>query len=104
MRSKLIHSLFLVFILFASACKNFEIGIEATPTPSIMPALQPSITPMATATKTTPQNTATPTVTSVNYSQTNYGFSFSYPASWEIQQEKNSITLQRDSIELVMGF
>jgi len=104
MRSKLFHSLLLVLILFTSACQNIEIGIETTPTPSIMPALQPSITPMATATRTPLINTATPTVEPVTYSQSTYGFSFSYPPGWEIQQEKNSITLERDSIDLVMGF
>jgi hypothetical protein len=104
MRSKLIHSLFLVFILITSACQNIEIGIETTPTPSIMPTLRPLITPMATATKIIHINTATPTVESVNYSQTTYGFSFSYPSGWEIKQEKNSIALQRDSIDLFMGF
>ncbi len=104
MRSKLILCFFLVFLLFTSACQNIEIGIETTPTPSITPALQPSITPTAMSTRTPPINSATPTAEAVNYSQATYGFSFSYPPGWEIQQEKNSITLQRDSIDLVMGF
>jgi hypothetical protein len=104
MRPKIIHSLFLLFILFTSACQNIEIGIETTPTPISIPALQATSSPVSPATSTPPLKTATPTVELVNYSQTTYGFSFSYPPAWEIHQEKNAITLQRDSIELFMGF
>ena len=104
MRSNLIKSLFLLLFLSASACQNVAIGIESSPTPLITSTLQPTTTLQPTATSAIIMDNATPTVAPANYSQTTYGFSFTYPSNWDIQQEKNALILSRDSVDLHIGF
>jgi hypothetical protein len=104
MKVKFNKSLFLLLFLFTSACQNVKIGIEPSPTPLLPPTLQSTSTPQPTTTRAPVLDTATPTNQLTNYSQSTYGFSFTYPSNWGIQQEKNKITLTRDSFDLHIGF
>jgi len=105
MRSTVQKLLILGFLLLTSACQNIEVGIEPTATIPLEPTPERTVTPLPVSTSTPSTAIATPTVVQViSYSQTTYGFSLKYPATWVIQQEKNSIKLKNGPVELQIGF
>jgi hypothetical protein len=95
---------YLVIIFLTSACQNIEVGIESTPAPTVELTSKPTPTFVQLATLPSPTKTATPTIESANYVQTAYGFSFQYPISWKVEQEKNTIKLSIKSTSLEIHF
>ena len=103
----------LIGVLFmASACQEIDVGIEPTatiagsaPTTPTQAAVQTVVSPPSISAATPTSPIITPTSENlVSYTQSSYGFSFKYPATWEIQQEKNFITLKNGLVTLQMGF
>lgn len=92
-------------VLIGCACQPIKIGIETTSTISVEVTTAPThpSTPITAPTQisTLANQTDVPLKT---HTQTIYGFSFKYPATWEIQQESNFIKLINGSIQLQMGF
>lgn len=110
-RMKSIFRLFIFFlaIITVTACQTIEVGIEPTST------VEPSSTPtqpaesLSTPTLKSPPISTTTTPASENaelvtYTQSAYGFSFTYPSTWEIKQDKNFIELVNNAVTLQMGF
>ena len=80
-RTTLVLAALALIAALLAACGSFEVGIELTPTPEPTSAPQPAI-----------------------YTNSDYGFRFEYPASWELEELPNQVSLRNNYNRLVINF